>query len=390
MAIERESVMNSLRSVLDPELNVDIVSLGMVTDVRVDEKPNDNYGCRIGVDVALTTIGCPMRAQLKRAITAALQQRYASAEVEITMGVMDDAARRELMNRARRIRQHDITQDVLPQRTSIIAISSGKGGVGKSTVTANLAAALCASGNRVGVLDADIAGFTLPHLLGIDTRLTVDNGKIAPAIVDTPEGTLEVVSMGLIDGSSPTEAIMLRGLMLSRALQHFLEDVRWGDLDYLLIDMPPGTGDVHMGLARMAPRTQLLVVTTPHVGAQQVAARAIDMASRSALGVMGVVENMSQFVCDHGTHYELFGSGGGNTLAEMAHVPLLAQLPLDPALTKASDERVPVVWYEPDSLSAQAFRALARLIPKPADATGCALALEQLMSESTTNNVAQG
>jgi ATP-binding protein involved in chromosome partitioning len=263
--------------------------------------------------------------------------------------------------------------------------------VGKSSVTVNMAAALAARGLTVGVLDADIWGFSIPRMLGVEGRLQgfvdTDAGaagagaagadtagadaaasstsgdlgqrKIVPNIKKVGDGVLKVVSMGLLVDDEET-ALMWRGLMLNRAVQHFLEDVRWGEMDYLIIDMPPGTGDVQMGLARMLPRSEMVVVTTPAVSAQKVAVRAVSMARRSHLRVAGVIENMSTFTCDHGTSYPLFGTGGGQALATEAGVPLLASIPLESSVAAGGDAGEPIVLGE--GPAADAFRALADLI----------------------------
>ena len=210
----------------------------------------------------------------------------------------------------------------------MLAIASGKGGVGKSSVTVNLAVALAARGLVVGILDADIWGFSVPRLLGMEGDVEAREGKMIPLERPVGTGTLRVLSMGFL--ADEEQAIMWRGLVLNRAVQQFLQDAHWGDLDYLLIDLPPGTGDIQMGLARLLPRTELLVVTTPPVAAQKVAARAADMARRGYLRVAGVIENMSDFTCEHGTTYALFGSGGGERLARGLGVPLVGSIPLAP------------------------------------------------------------
>ena len=343
-----DMVTNALRGVIDPELGDNVVDLGMVAGFG--PLAGDPEG-RFEVRIALTTAGCPLRAQLMqdvRAHVGAIPGIGGPEHVKVTFGEMTAEQKRSLMDRARwKATERDEVAIDIPDTARVVAISSGKGGVGKSSVTANLALAMAERGLTVGVLDADIGGFSIPRLLGLtDHRVDAEKdpatGKawISPLRkpVGDAGGLLKVVSMGSIEGAEEDQAIMLRGLMLNRAVQHFLEDVRWGDLDYLLIDMPPGTSDIQMGLARMLPRTEVLVVTTPAVGAQKVAARAADMARKGHLRVAGVIENMSSFTCDHGETYALFGSGGGERLSEDIGVPLLASLPLDPggeALTAA-------------------------------------------------------
>jgi ATP-binding protein involved in chromosome partitioning len=251
-----------------------------------------------------------------------------------------------LMARARWKARERPTTTRIPGRTRVLAISSGKGGVGKSSITVNLAVGLAARGWRVGLLDADIAGFSVPRMLGLEGTIEAQPADAAgagpammPIVQAVGSGTLEVLSMGFLSGEE--EAIMWRGLMLNRAVQHFVEDGAWGDLDYLLIDMPPGTGDVQMGLARMIPRAEMLIVTTPALAAQKVAMRAADMARKGYLRVAGVIENMSGFTCAHGEHYDLFGSGGGERLALEIGAPLLARIPLVPAVSAGGDRGEP-------------------------------------------------
>jgi ATP-binding protein involved in chromosome partitioning len=285
------------------------------------------------------------------------------------------------MDRARARAQEDAPETRVPPMTKVLAIASGKGGVGKSSVTVNLAAALAARGLTVGVLDADIWGFSIPRMTGMEGRLDADQDargatRIHPNEREVGSGVLRVVSMGFLV-EDETDALMWRGLMLNRAVQHFLEDVEWGDLDYLLIDLPPGTGDVQMGLARLLPRTELLVVTTPARAAQKVAERAVTMARKSHLRVVGAIENMSTFVCDHGESYALFGTGGGEALAESAGVPLLGQIPLEPSVATGGDAGAPVALGE--GPAAGAFAALAeRLVTEaapPVDVSGCSARL---------------
>jgi len=280
--------------------------------------------------------------------------------VKITWGEMNSEERTEGMMRACRHGQQTAPDTAISPTTRVLAIASGKGGVGKSSVTVNLAAAIAAAGYTVGVLDADIWGFSVPRMLGLDERLEaqVVEGSDRPLIIPhervVGRGRLKVVSTGLLVDDEGT-ALMWRGLMLTKAVEQFLRDVHWGPLDYLLIDMPPGTGDVQMGLARMLPRTDLIIVTTPAVSAQKVAIRAADMARRSFLRVAGVIENMSSFTCDHGTEYALFGSGGGRTLADEVGAELLGQVPIEPAVAAGGDTGQPVA-LEGTGPAAQALR----------------------------------
>ncbi len=354
--LDIEGIRSALRGVIDPELGDNVVDLGMVRGITLS---SDGL---VEITFALTIAGCPLRTQLRNDITTRVGSLSGVTEVKIEMGSMSPDERSALMARARWKARESAPVTQVPPNTRVIAIASGKGGVGKSSVTANLAVALAARGLTVGLLDADIAGFSIPHLLGVDERLIADKGKINPVIKPIGAGALKLVSMGLIEGSGADEAIMLRGLMLNRALQHFLEDVQWGEMDYLLIDMPPGTGDVQMGLARMMPRADLLVVTTPALAAQQVAARAVDMARRGYLRVAGIVENMSTFECTHGETYKLFGAGGGERLARNTGVPLVAQIPLDPSVSAGGDAGVPVAIGEPEGPVARAFAELAENI----------------------------
>ncbi|MGA0312140.1 MAG: Mrp/NBP35 family ATP-binding protein [Ilumatobacteraceae bacterium] len=333
-----DEVFAALRTVIDPELHVDIVSLGMVPDVSID-------GGTVTVSVKLTIGGCPLRAEIKREIENRVGVHPGVDSVRIDWGEMTPEERSEVMSRARRRAQEQAPETAVPARCRVIAVASGKGGVGKSSITVNLAAGLAERGSTVGVLDADIWGFSVPRLFGMSDRMEASEVDGRPRIIpnrrEIGNGVLEVVSTGFLVEEST--ALMWRGLMLTKAVEQFLNDVAWGDLDYLLIDMPPGTGDVQMGLARMLPRTEILVVTTPARAAQKVAQRAADMARRSFLPVIGVVENMSAFVCDHGDSYALFGSGGGAELADDIGVPLLASVPLEPALASGGDNGDPVV-----------------------------------------------
>jgi ATP-binding protein involved in chromosome partitioning len=353
-----EDIIAVLRGVIDPELGSDIVDLGMVRSAQVT--PDG----RVTVTVALTIAGCPLRAQLQRDVKARVASVPGVQSVRIEWDEMTPAEKERTMARARlNVSQREETTSV-PLTARAIAISSGKGGVGKSSVTVNLAAALAERGLVVGVLDADIWGFSVPRMLGVGGRLEGvvegDRKLMLPNERRIGDGVVRVVSMGFLvedEGS----ALMWRGLMLNRGVQHFLQDVRWGDdLDYLLLDMPPGTGDVQMGVAKLLPRTEVVVVTTPALAAQRVAVRAANMARKSYLRVAGVIENMSEFTCEHGTSYSLFGSGGGAALAEEAGVPLLGSVPLEAAVSAGGDTGQPVALGE--GPAAEAFREIATRI----------------------------
>jgi ATP-binding protein involved in chromosome partitioning len=337
--VSEESVQSAMRGVIDPELGADLVDLGMYLgcDIEADGE--------VTVRVALTTAGCPLRTQLQKDVTARVGSIPGVTLVHVRTSEMSSDQKKHVMARARRRAQENPPATEIPGRTRVLAVSSGKGGVGKSSVTVNLAAGLAGRGFTVGLLDADIAGFSVPRMLGMEGRHAASQGettgrpRIEPMTKVVGAGVIKVVSMGFL--SPEDEAIMWRGLMLTRGVQHFLEDVAWGDLDYLLVDMPPGTGDVQMGLARMLPRAEMLIVTTPALAAQKVAMRAADMARKGYLRVAGVVENMSGFTCAHGEHYDLFGSGGGERLAHEIGVPLLACIPLVPAVSAGGDRGEP-------------------------------------------------
>ncbi len=362
-------VMATLRGVVDPELGADIVELGMVNGVQVND---DGW---VEVTVALTISGCPLRVQIRDDVVSKVSGLPGVAGVKVHFGEMNQEQRSAVMQRARKSAANRAPATEVPLTARILAVASGKGGVGKSSVTVNLASALAARGFSVGVLDADIWGFSVPRMLGINVRLGAgDGGLIRPHEIEVGAGKLKVVSMGLVVDDED-KAIMWRGLMLAKALEEFLTKVAWGDLDYLLLDMPPGTGDVQMALGRILPRAEVLVVTTPALAAQKVAIRVADMARRSYLKVLGVIENMSTFTCDHGEVYSLFGSGGGQALATDLGVPLIAQVPLEPAVSAANDSGQPLSVAAPDGAAGAAFAAAAdriadELLP-PVDMAGC-------------------
>ncbi len=355
-----DEVRQLLRSVIDPELGANIVDLGMATDVEVSP------GGLITIGVKLTIKGCPLRAQIKNDIESRLETHPGVGKVKIVWGEMNAEERSEVMTKARWNARENAGDTAVPNSARVLAIASGKGGVGKSSVTANVAVALASHGHVVGVLDADIWGFSIPRMLGMSDRLEarrldgVDKPRIIPNERTVGSGLLKVVSTGMLVEDEGT-ALMWRGLMLTKAVEQFLNDVHWGDLDYLLIDMPPGTGDVQMGLARMLPRTDLIIVTTPAVSAQKVAIRAADMARRSFLRVAGVIENMSHFTCEHGTVHPLFGEGGGATLANEIGAELLGQVPIETAVASGSDIGEPVA-LSGSSAAAEVFRDIAKKI----------------------------
>jgi ATP-binding protein involved in chromosome partitioning len=352
VAIARaEQVRENLRAVIDPELGDTIVDLGMVRAVTVT-------GDQVLVDVALTIAACPLRSQIEKDVRGQIEALDWVTSVEIRIATMDAPERAAVMARARWKAREDAPETAVPTSTRVLAIASGKGGVGKSSITVNLAVALAQRGLTVGILDADIWGFSVPRLLGMEGAVEARQGKMVPLEKKVGAGLVRVLSMGFL--ADEEQAIMWRGLKLNRAVQQFLQDAHWGDLDYLLIDLPPGTGDVQMGLARLLPRTEMLVVTTPPLAAQKVAARAADMARKGYLRVAGVVENMSDFTCEHGTTYALFGSGGGTRLAHGLGVPLIGSIPLHPDLAAAGDAGIPVAGGHGEL--APIFAELARVI----------------------------
>jgi ATP-binding protein involved in chromosome partitioning len=358
-----EEVRDRLRAVVDPELGDTIVDLGMVRAISVE-------GGDVVVDVALTIASCPLRGQIEQDVVNHVRSLDWVDSVDVQVATMDAEERAAVMSRARWKAREDAPETAIAASTRVLAIASGKGGVGKSSVTVNLAVALASRGLTVGVLDADIWGFSVPRLLGMEGDVEARAGKMVPLERAFGSGTVRVLSMGFL--ADEEQAIMWRGLVLTRAVQQFLQDVHWGDLDYLLIDLPPGTGDVQMGLARLLPRTELLVVTTPPVAAQKVVAR------RGYLRVAGVIENMSDFTCEHGTTYALFGSGGGGRLAQGLGVPLLGSIPLHPDLAAGGDAGVPVATAEDSELGA-VFKEMARVIAEEVaptvDVQGCSARL---------------
>jgi ATP-binding protein involved in chromosome partitioning len=368
-----------LRGVIDPELKENIVDLGMV-------KAASREGNSARVEVALTTAGCPLRHQIKSDVARRVASLEGIEDVTVTFGELNAQEKRTLMDTARKNARENAVPIAVSGQTRVIAIASGKGGVGKSSLTANLAAAIANEGFKVGVLDADIWGFSQPSMLGVNGRLEGKDGKIVPHEKTVGKGILKIVSMGFLVEDDQS-ALMWRGLILAKAVEQFLTDVDWGELDYLLVDMPPGTGDIQMALARLVPQSEMLVVTTPARGAGQVAARVGDMAQRSYMPIIGVVENMSYFVDSSGTKNSLFGEGGGQRLAKRLATQLLAQIPIEPQVTSTNSEGEPLVVNEKtkDSAAAIALKDLAHKITTevcpPVVIASCTAHMAELISK---------
>ena len=379
-----DHVRTLLRAVMDPELGDNIVDLGMAGDITVGA---DGV---VTIAMKLTIRGCPLRVQIRNDIESRLLTHPGVTKVTIDWGEMTSEERSAVMTRARWNAREQAGDTQVPTNARVLAIASGKGGVGKSSVTVNLACALAARGHTVGVLDADIWGFSVPRMLNMSDRLEAqrvgdgDKPKIIPNERRIGTGVLKVVSTGMLVDDEET-ALMWRGLMLTKAVEQFLNDVHWGELDYLLIDMPPGTGDVQMGLARMLPRTDLIIVTTPAVSAQKVAIRAADMARRSFLRVAGVIENMSSFTCEHGSSYPLFGEGGGRALANDIGAELLGQIPLEPAVAHGGDVGEPIA-IDGSSAAARVFADIAKYIESTtvsvSELSGCSARDENVVAVS--------
>ncbi len=345
MAPDRDAILTALERVIDPELKRPVTELDMVRDVAVAEDG------AVAVTIALTVAGCPLRASFQDQVDRHVGAVPGVTRVSLEFDVMTPDEKAALASRLRGGRPAKEIR--LDPSTRVVAVTSGKGGVGKSTLAANLAAALAERGERIGVLDADVYGYSIPHVLGVTQRPIVVDSMIVPPV----RGDLHVMSIGLF--AEDNAPIMWRGPMLHRALEQFLSDVHWGELDTLVVDMPPGTGDVAISIGQLLPRAEALVVTTPQPAAQQVAIRAAVMAQKTGMRVVGVVENMSWLV---GTGQELFGSGGGEALAHQIDAPLLAKIPLDPALREAADAGRPVLEAAPETEVSAALRSLAEAV----------------------------
>ena len=355
----KEQISAVLGEIQDPELHRGLNELNMVRDITIE-------GSTVAVLIALTIPGCPLKDYFYNVIPAKLREEYpAIAEVEVNLTSMTEEERQALVGGLR-------SDSVAPfarsdSSTQVIAVGSGKGGVGKSTTTVNLAASLAKLGHSVGLLDADVWGFSIPRMLGIYERPTVVGDMIMP-----PEMFgVKVVSIGLF--TSEDNPVVWRGPMLHKALQQFLSDVHWDEPDYLLVDLPPGTGDVSISIAQFLPGAHMVVVTTPQAVAEKVAQRAGFMAEKTGLHVAGVIENMSYFRGDDDKVYRIFGEGGGASLANRLGVPLIGEIPIDPKLREFADVGAPIVLQAPDSEVAQqldtAAKELVNLLPPKPRAT---------------------
>lgn len=363
MPITVDDIIAALQPVEDPELHRSIVDLGMVRDVRID-------GTSVSLEVTLTVAGCPLRNEIQSRVTTALEGIGVTA-VDLGFGVMTDEQRADLRQKlhgdpaatAGSQASHGHAEGrAIPfadagSTTRVLLIASGKGGVGKSSVTTNLAVALSQRGKDVAVIDADVWGFSIPRMLGVGHTPTVIDSMLVPP---TGAGGVRCISMGFF--AKEDQPVIWRGPMLHKALEQFLTDVYWDDPDYLLVDLPPGTGDISLSLAQFLPKAEVYVVTTPQAAAQKVAQRAGFMAQKVNLKVRGVIENMSWFTGDDGKRYELFGAGGGDALSQVLDVPMLGQIPLVTALREGGDTGHPIVVTEPDGDAAQAFARIAERI----------------------------
>ncbi|HEY0516064.1 MAG TPA: Mrp/NBP35 family ATP-binding protein [Solirubrobacteraceae bacterium] len=344
----KDEITKALEVVIDPELHRNIVELDMVRSIDA------NANGVVDVTVSLTTPGCPIRGHFQSSVTDAVSKLDGVTHVNVYFDVLSDQQKQALQQKLGR--GGPLPEGSLAQVANVICIGSGKGGVGKSTLTANLAAALCAEGKKVGVLDADVWGYSIPRMYGLgSTRPDVSAQR---KIIPLESYGVKVMSIGFF--VEEDAAVVWRGPMLHKALTQFLQDVEWGELDYLLVDLPPGTGDVSMTLAQLLPQARFLIVTTPQQTAQKVARRAAQMADKVALEIAGVVENMSGFTTPSGERFAIFGEGGGRELADELDVPLFGTVPLTMPLREQADAGLPLVIEDPDDPAAQAIRQTAR------------------------------
>jgi ATP-binding protein involved in chromosome partitioning len=346
MGASRDDVLCALERVIDPELRRSVVELDMVRDVQLS-------GGELALTIALTVAGCPLRSSFQDQVDRELGGLPGVERIRLSFDVMSPEEKAALTAKLRggvTERTKGVSVDA---STRVLAVCSGKGGVGKSSLTVNLAAAFASRGLQTGVLDADVYGYSIPGMLGIHQRPIAVDQMIVPPV----RGDVKVMSIGFfLDDNAP---VMWRGPMLHRALEQFLSDVHWGELDWLVVDMPPGTGDVSISLGQLLPRAEVVVVTTPQRAAQEVAVRAAEMARKTNMRLLGVVENMSYLV---GSGEAIFGEGGGEALARSLGAPLIGRVPLDPALREAADDGDPIVLRDPEAESSRAVRAVADAI----------------------------
>jgi ATP-binding protein involved in chromosome partitioning len=342
----RDEILQALTAVIDPELRRSIVELEMVRsiDARADGT--------VAVTVSLTTPGCPIRSHFENAVRQAVGGLEGVRAVTVAFDVLSDTEKAGLQ---KKLGRGQLPEGSLAQVANVVCIGSGKGGVGKSTITANLAAALASQGKKVGILDADVWGYSIPRMFDVAGRPQVSPDR---KIVPMENYGVKIMSIGFF--VEEDSAVVWRGPMLHKALTQFLEDVDWGELDFLLVDLPPGTGDVSMTLAQLLPQSKFILVTTPQPVAQKVARRAAEMAHKVNLELGGVIENMAGFVTPSGERYALFGEGGGQALADELDVPLLGKVPLTMPLREQADNGLPLVFNDPDDPASQAIHQAAR------------------------------
>src|SRR5215207_151501 len=341
-------IREALKAVIDPELRRDIVELEMVRSITVKD------GGVVDVTVSLTTPGCPIKSHFQTGVVKAVTSVEGVTHCNVGFDVLSDQEKGVLQRKLGR--PGGLPEGALAQVQNVICVGSGKGGVGKSSLTVNLAAALAAEGKRVGVLDADVWGYSIPRMLGLGAERPKVSGE--RKILPLEAHGIKVMSIGFFIAED--EAVVWRGPMLHKALTQYLEDVAWGELDFLLIDLPPGTGDVSMTLAQLLPQAKFVLVTTPQAAAQKVARRSAQMADKVQLEIGGVIENLSGFTTPGGERFQLFGEGGGQLLADEIDVPLLGKVPLTMPLRQGSDSGIPLLVSDPDDPAAQAIRQAAR------------------------------
>lgn len=371
-------IHKALTTVMDPEIGLPITDLGMVKDIEIN-------GGEVTIHALLTVPGCPMKDRINRDISEAIQTVPGVTSLRVGMGTMGDAERAKVAEVVRERRGPNAQRQgnrgggsevqvpfaQVDNPTRVVAIASGKGGVGKSSTTANLAVALAKAGAKVGIVDADVWGYSIPRMLGVDGQPVQFEGMVMPLIAHD----VKVMSIGFF--TDPDRPVVWRGPMLHRALQQFLTDVHWGDLDFLLIDLPPGTGDIALSMAQLIPNADMVVVTTPQLAAQKVAQRAGIITKDTGMNVIGVIENMATFIApDTGVEYPIFGKGGGAMLAQQLDTDFWGSIPIDPRLCEGGDTGMPITLAQPDSVVAQRFTEMAqRLLAKKKSIVGGQLPL---------------